>query len=455
MSESPSLRTFLKDLERERPDDVFRVEGEISLDYEITAISLLMEKRGNPVIYCNKVKGWSGRAVTNVFGTRERMAFALGVSDDKLFEKWHKGVNNPIPPKVIEGGEVREMVWTDDEVDLSVLPANRHFVGDAGRYITSGIIVAKDPESKRRNMSFHRLLVKGRNRLGTSLHSRGDLWYMSLKADKVNRPLPVSIFIGSHPAIYMAAASKLPYGYDEFGLAGALLSEPVELSRGVTVDVEAPANAEIIIEGNLLPRIREDEGPFGEYTGYMSGRSTRHVIEVTGIFMRRDAIYQDITPGNSSEHLLLGRIGKEAIVFNKVKSMYPNVRAVNWPNSGTHYHAYVSLSEPVEPGVPNQLGLLLLSLDPYLKLVIIVDDDIDVNNEGMVLWALATRVQADRDVNIVRNVFMNKLDPSSSGEGTSSKMIIDATKKGIRVEPLRIPDEVWRKVRKLVERYER
>ena len=193
-----------------------------------------------------------------------------------------------------------------------------------------------------------------------------------------------------------------------------------------TVDVEVPAEAEIVIEGELLSREHEDEGPYGEYTGYASHRSTRNILRVTAITQRAKPIYLDIISGNSSEHLLLGGMAEEAIVFNRLREMVPGVRALNYPKSGTHFHAYISLKTRAA-GEARQALMLLLGLDSYIKLAIAVDDDIDVFNEDEVMWAVATRFQAKSgDMFMVPDVLCNRVDPSADG-GVSAKLAMDAT----------------------------
>jgi 2,5-furandicarboxylate decarboxylase 1 len=189
--------------------------------------------------------------------------------------------------------------------------------------------------------------------------------------------------------------------------------------------VEVPAHAEIVLEGEILSDVHEDEGPYGEYTGYATERSTRNVLLVKAITSRAQPIYHDIIPGYSAEHLLLGRAAKEAHVYMRLKEMVPSLRALNFPKSGTHFHAYLSMQKLAE-GQPRHALMLLLGLDPYLKLVVAVDEDVNVFDEAEVLWALATRFQADTDMFMVPNVFCNRLDPSSR-EGVSAKLALDAT----------------------------
>jgi 2,5-furandicarboxylate decarboxylase 1 len=200
----------------------------------------------------------------------------------------------------------------------------------------------------------------------------------------------------------------------------------VELVHAQTIDVDVPVSAEIVLEGEVLANVNEPEGPFGEYTGYSTDRSTRNVFIVSAITLRANPIYLDVTPGFSAEHLLLGRIPKEAMVLTRLREVYPGVERVHYPRSGTHFHCYVSMAKTLE-GQPRQVGLLLLGLDPYVKFCVIVDDDIDPGNEREVMWAVATRSQAARDLSIIADGLTNQLDPSSR-DGRGDKLIIDATR---------------------------
>jgi 2,5-furandicarboxylate decarboxylase 1 len=285
--------------------------------------------------------------------------------------------------------------------------------------------VCKDPDTGTRNLSYQRLQLKGPKKFGASLHSRGHIWEHLQRCEARGRNLEVAIVIGVHPAINVAAAAKVAMEIDEFEIAGALLGQPIELVKCKTIDVEVPAQAEIVIEGEILAGQHEEEGPYGEYTGYSTFRSTKNVFVVKAITHRAAPIFHDIIPGYSMEHLLLGRAAKEAHTFMRLKEMVPGLKALNFPKSGTHFHAYMSFKKTAE-GQARHALMLLLGLDSYLKLVVAVDEDVNVFNEEEVLWAMATRFQADTDMFMVPDVFCNRLDPSSR-DGMSAKLALDAT----------------------------
>jgi 4-hydroxy-3-polyprenylbenzoate decarboxylase len=191
--------------------------------------------------------------------------------------------------------------------------------------------------------------------------------------------------------------------------------------------IEVPAYAEIALEGVILPDAKVEEGPFGEFTGYSSDRSTNNLFRVDTVMRRSDAILVDVVGGNSAEHLNLGRIPRESEMVEKLKERFPSVTAVHYPSSGTHFHAYVALKQ-MRPGEARQVMMGLLGWDPYLKTVIAVDSDVDITRDEEVLWAVATHLQPHLDVVIVDGLPGSALDPSASGVGTTSRMGLDATR---------------------------
>jgi 2,5-furandicarboxylate decarboxylase 1 len=215
-----------------------------------------------------------------------------------------------------------------------------------------------------------------------------------------------------------------------------------------------PAQAELVLEGEILADVHEDEGPYGEYTGYSTARSTRNVFVVNAITSREKPIFHDIIPGYSAEHLLLGRAAKEAHVHMRLKEMVPTLKALNFPKSGTHFHAYMSMKKLAE-GQPRHALMLLLGLDPYLKFAVAVDEDVNVFDEEEVLWAIATRFQADTDMFLVPNVFCNRLDPSSR-DGMSAKLALDATAPlDWDVERAVVPREATHRAAELLAQFQR
>jgi UbiD family decarboxylase len=401
------------------------------------------------VLLFKNVAGHDFPVVCNVFASRQRIARMAGLEERELATGWARATARRLPPVTCDQAPAQEVVLQGDEVDLRRYPIPVHFEADAGRYITGGVVVARDPDTGAGNLSFARLMLKGPASFGASLHSRGDLWNYQRRAAQQGRPLEIAAVIGAHPAVTLAAAARLPAGDDELELAGGLLGQPVPVVPAKTVDLMVPAGAEMVIEGVVEPGVETDEGPFGEFTGYASGRSTRNLVRVTAVTHRRDMLFQDVVPGASAEHLNLSKTPRAGNLFDLVKRRFPTVVDLNFPSSGTHFHGYVSMRKTME-GAPKQLMMLLFGLEMFLKLVIVVDEDIDVYDEEQVLWALATRFQADRDLFVVPAAAANMLDPSSNN-GLSAKMGLDATRPlGAAEKRLAFSEEVRERVRRIL-----
>jgi 2,5-furandicarboxylate decarboxylase 1 len=283
------------------------------------------------------------------------------------------------------------------------------------------------------------------------IHHGGELLR---QAEKKNEPLEMAVVIGHHPALAIASQNNEPLGTDDYGLAGGLLGEPLQLVPAETLSFPVPAAAEIVIEGEILPGIRKDEAPFGEYTMNYGMRRKSPVFRIKAISHRKDYIFHDIIP-SSKEHLGLWIMpSKEANLYKKIKAVFPTVKSVCLPLNGSGYHAYVCI-EKVRDGDGKNVLLTLLGSEYMLKHAIVVDDDVDIYNNDDVLWAVSTRVQADQDMFIITGARSSVLDPSSyglgslfSGEGMVTKMGIDATRPvGIDFpKKVNVPQEVWDKL---------
>ncbi len=437
------LRTYLEKVKRQLPDQIVTVSEPINHEYDVT---IRVEKAAhsplNPALFFERVIGFDEPLLVNIFGHVDRIKLALEGASCKIttrpdmYREWGALMAKNVEPVTVSTGPVKELKLKGSNVDLTKLPILRFYEQDAGRYITSGLVAARDPTNPDVvNLSYARMQLKGRAKIGTTLHSRGNLWSYFEKAKAAGKPLDIAVVIGAHPALYLAAAAKIT---GEYAVAGSLIGEPLRIVKGETVDIPVPADAEIVLEGQITLD-EEDEGPFTEYTGYLSGRSTRNVFRVDCITMRSDAIYQTIMPSNSDEHLLLSGLPKQARIYSAVSAFtpIPAVRDMSWPVSGTHYICFVSMEAAARavPGYAKQVGLLVLGLDPYLKLVVLLPEDVDVGDLGASLGAVAERcdLELGKGLEMIKGVFCHQLDPSSSREGTSSKAILDATGKLRRI----------------------
>lgn len=422
------FRAFLAHYRAQHADDVLVVAEAVSADQEITAVVDELARQGRqPLVLFEQVSGLGAQVATNVFASRERVARMLGVPLAQLHEAYQARARAGMAPQEVAGAPVAEQVQQGEQVDLRTLPLLRHFESDRAPYITNAVIVAEHPDTGAGNLSYHRSMLHSRTELATSLHSRGDLWRLLQIATERGKALPVAMVIGAHPLFMLAASARLPFGVDERQVAGGLLGAPLQVVRTPRHGLRVPAGAEIVLEGEIVPGEKVDEGPFGEFTGYSSNRSTNNLLRVHTVMRRREAMLVDVMGGNSAEHLNLARIPRESEMVEKLKQRFPGVTALHYPNSGTHFHAYVALRQ-TRDGEARQVMLGLLGWDPYLKTVIAVDADVDVTRDELVLWALATHFQPHRDLMVIDGLPGSPLDPSASGAGTTSRMGLDATR---------------------------
>jgi UbiD family decarboxylase len=424
-------RNFLADFEKTHPQDVLHIEQELNPKFEPTALILELERQGRyPVVHFHKIIGSTFPVIANTIATRERLALGIGVNAEDLPTAFAEKIKKALPPVLGENPPFMENTLMGEELDLSILPILTHFPIDAGPYITAGLVVAKDPESGADTCGYHRMQFQGKNKLSISLHSRQRLWEYHRRAEKMGKNLEAAVVLGVHPAISLGSMALVPYDQGKFARLGSLFGSPMELAQCSTIDVEVPYWAEIVIEGEILAGTRHPEGPFAEFTNYACFRSTENVFIPKAIHYRNNAWYQCITPGMYAEHNVIISVQREGDVIKALRENLPNIKAVHAPLSACGlFHCYISMKKIAE-GQGMQAILSAFAVDHNLKMVVVVDEDVDVFNEAQVLWAIATRVQADRVVMIIpqHHGMGCTLDPSSDELSRSAKMGIDATK---------------------------
>jgi UbiD family decarboxylase len=426
MGENQSLSCYLNGLEQKTPQDIMDIREPIDRDFVFMALAKELDKEEFPPLIRCQLKGYDTPVIGNVFASQRRIANMLGFKDEgTISEAWNRIEQNLIKPQIVAEGPVQEIIQTGDEIDVGVFPWMQYYPSDAGRYVSSGIVVVKDKETGVHNLSIHRMQYKSANKFGISLHSRQHLFHHYQKAEQTGEPLNVAIIIGAHPAVSLGAAAKAALDVDEYDISGSVLREPLRLVRGKTVDIEYPAEAEIVLEGYISTTEHDPEGPFGEFTGYSTSRSTNNVFIVTAVCRRAKPIYEVVAPGPSKDHLFMGHVVREAGVFQRLKERIPWVTAIAYPTSGVNFHCYVQL-EPCPAGVAKQALTLLMGSDHQLKFVVAVDEDIDIHRDEEVMWAIATRCQMQKDLFMVPGSFTISLDPSSVNN-TVDKIGIDAT----------------------------
>jgi 2,5-furandicarboxylate decarboxylase 1 len=365
----------------------------------------------------------------------------MGVAPDEVLTRFEEAALNPIPWQEVAASPAQQVVHRD--VDLgALLPLPTHNEHDSGPYITAGLLITRNPETGRQNVSIHRCQLSGANRLGLLLLPRHTHMLFEMQ-EKRGEPLPVALVIGVDPLTLLASQAIVPLDADELEIAGALQRRPLPVVKCLTGDLRVPAEAEIIIEGRLLPAVREPEGPFGEFPQYYGERAARHVMEVDAVTHRADPIFHTIV-GGGREHILLGAIPREATLLAHLRRSFPNVRDVHLPLGGVgRYHLYVQLRKRQEGEAKNViLGALAGHYD--VKHVVVVDEDVDIHDPAEVEWAVATRFQADQDLVVVSSSQGSRLDPSTR-DGVGAKMGLDATKplaaSEMRFKRIRIPGE--------------
>ena len=432
------FRDYLKTLATK--NDIVEIKDEVDPIIEIGKIQKSYD--GKKTIFFKKIKGYKIQIVSNIFNKRENIAEAIGVELKNVKDKIVRAVENPINTVVVDYGPVHEVIKTKNINPLSLLPIPKHYKKDNVRYITSGVILAKDPETGARNLSFARMKVNEGNRINIMINRNRHLMRYFLKAEKMHRPLEIAVIIGAHPALWLEGA--MPDGLvmddmDEVNIASALVGEPFELVKGKTIDLEYPANSEIVIEGKIINEVREDEGPFGDYSGiYDTPPRKNPVIQISAIAMRSDAIYHDLLP-HTIEHFYLGGIPREADLLKRAKVAVPSIKDIHLTLGGcSRFHAVVQLKKGAESEPNHAIFATLFPTESArdIKVVVVVDEDIDIYNPFDVEWAIATRVQWHKDIFVVKKM-EGLLDPSAisntsstileRNEILSSKIGIDAT----------------------------
>ncbi|RJS89168.1 UbiD family decarboxylase [Candidatus Bathyarchaeota archaeon] len=427
----PGLRGFLEDLERR--GELLRVEEELSPRFEIPAVLRALD--GGPAVLFERVEGFDSKVVGGVCATRGRICRALGIEPGAFYQRLLHAVEHPTPVEVVEDGPVKEVV---EEASLDRLPVLTHFKGDPGPYITSGILYARSPDGSVENVSFHRILILDDKRATLRIVPR-HLYRLCQEARGEVEALDVSVSLGLHPALMVAAASPAPFGVNEFEVANTLMGGGLRLVECEHVDALAPADAELVLEGRLLLDEEAPEGPFVDLTGTYDIQRPQPVVEFVGVMHRRDYLYQALLPSGSEHRLLMG-MPREARIWEYVRNIVPTVRGVNLTMGGCGWlHCVVSFKKFRE-GDPKNVLMAVFAAHPSLKHAVVVDEDIDPFDMEMVEWAIATRFRGDEDLLIIPHVRVSSLDPASDQERElGCKVGIDATR------PLSKPEEDFRR----------
>lgn len=450
------LRTFIDQVTDRFPEDYLRVSREVDPHFELTGVlRKLQDQSRYPMVMFEDVQGVEVPVLGNALANRDRLALLFDTDRDHLVEAYAERQGTLLEPERVETGPVKEVVRTGEEVDATTLARIVHSEGDAGAYISSGVVIAKDAENGAYNAGIYRTQIVGPRKFRMYPGAYSHLWHLHRAAEERGEPLDVAVVIGHYPTLHMSSQYRGPLEVDEIQVAGGLTGAPIRMAPGETIDLDVPADAEIVIEGRLLPEVREEEGPFAEFSWTLGPAAMTPVMEVTAITRRGDAIYQDVFNAHP-EHNLIGMVGREANMLAKVRAVVPSVRGVCLPFSACcRFATYISIDKKYN-GQARNAALTALGADPFVKLAIVVDEDVNPDNEAEVMWAVATRVQADRDVITIPETYVVELDPSAYALGDreepgylNAKWMIDATKPvGVEYQARSsVPREVWEDLR--------
>lgn len=437
------LRAFIERLEQE--GELRRVPVPVHWRYELGGWARLAYDQSppGPALLFEAIRGYSSgfRVLVGALATPKRVALALELPPTldrhSLVEAILYRCTTPLPPRLVEQGPVKEHCRIGEAARLTDFPAPWWYPRDGGRYIgTWHVIVSKDPRTGVRNVGTYRVQILDDHHAAVGFLPATHLGIHFAEAEARGEPLEVAIVIGADEAVVMAGGVGFPLGTDEYGMAGALRGGSLELIRCETVDLEVPANAEIVLEGRLLPRERRPEGPFGEHTGYHAGGvRMRPVFQLSAASFRNRPILRASLAGKPvTEEHLLGDLALSAVGVRFFETAgIPGVLSIHCPPAGSSYLATIIRIHPQYVGHARDVGRLWLSspLAAVTKLVVVVDEDIDPTDFGQVWWALTTRVQPDRDLEVLPFGRASRSDPSvprDRGEYTS-RLLIDATRK--------------------------
>jgi 2,5-furandicarboxylate decarboxylase 1 len=409
------FRSFLEHLDKS--GELTRIKKEVSTEYDMAGI---VEALGEKPVFFEKPKESNIPVVAGLLASKEIIARALNLKKEHLLHNLSSAIENPLPPQVMEKGECQEII--EKEVDLTKLPIMRFTEKDGGKYIASAVAIVRDPELGR-NMSFHRLMLIGKNRfVARIVEERGT----DTALKKSGGELDIAMCIGNSTAVLLSAATSLPKGIDELGMANAL--ERTELVKCKTIDVEVPKDCEIVLEGRITKETAP-EGPFLDTTGTIDKIRQQPVIEIKCITHRENPIYQTLLPGRHEHQFLMG-MPKEPTIFNEVNKVCECRDVYITPGGCSWLHAVVQIKKQNSDDGKKAIAAAFEG-HKSLKHCVIVDDDINIYDSNDVEWAIATRFQADKNAVILPNQRGSSLDPSGDlTEGRKArtcKMGLDAT----------------------------
>ena len=451
------LRSFLQHLSRHR--QLLEIDAPVDPVLESTTLSLRALREGGPALLMNKAVGSPHAMLGNLFGHRRRIELAIGdrplASLHELGQllaslkepRWPSSLREAlhswpelaqlahVAPRQVDDAAFREQVYEGDQVDLGRLPIQHCWPEDAGRLITFGLVITRGVHQRRQNLAIYRQQVIGRNRviMRWLAHRGGAQDYASWQQAWPDRPFPVLVAIGADPATMLAAVAPVPDTLSEYEFAGLLRGARSRVWRSQATGLDAPAGAEILLEGVIHPGDTALEGPFGDHTGYYNAQGTFPVLTVERMYLRHDAIYHGSYMGRSphDEPSVLS-MALNDIFVPILQKVFPEIVDFYLPPEACSYRVAVVSIRKQYPGHARRIMMGIWSYlrqFTYTKFVIVTDEDIDVRDWGQVLWALSTRVDPVRDSVLIDKTPIDYLDFSSPTPNLGSKHGLDATNK--------------------------
>lgn len=385
------MQNFLKTIK----DDFnfIEISDEVSTNLEAAGI---LRKYPRDVILLENIKESDIKVIAGICNTREKIAKALNTDVVGITKKIMDATKNPVP--IHDQRSVQDIFHISEQPNLNKLPILTHYQRDGGPYITSGVIVAKDPDTGVRNASIHRMLLLGKDRLTARIVPR-HLYTYHKRAEELDEPLELAIAIGMHPATLLATTISVPINVDELEVANNFHQGGMNLVKCENVDIEVP-ECEILLEGRMLPHERAEEGPFVDLTDTYDVVRQEPIIELDKMHYKEDSIYHAIMPAGF-EHKLLQGLPQEPRIFNAVQNTVPTVKNVALTEGGCCWlHAVISIQKQTQGDAKNVM-MAALAAHPSLKHCVVVDEDINLFDAEDVEYAIATRVRGDEDILIV------------------------------------------------------
>ncbi len=450
------LRDFIQALEQD--GELVRVDKKVDPNLEITEISDRTLRTGGPALLFEKAGDSDIPLLANLFGTEQRVARALGELETTALRevgkllaflkepeppKGFKEALSTLPiyrkildmsPKVVKKPVCQQIVYKADEVDLSMLPIQTCWPGDAGPLITWGLVTTRGPYKDRQNMGIYRQQVIAKNKviMRWLSHRGGALDYQEWLQQKPEEPFPVTVTLGCDPATILAAVTPIPDNLSEYAFAGLLRGSKTELAKSILSDLQIPARAEIVLEGFIYPGEQAQEGPFGDHTGYYNEVDSFPVFTIETISTRENPIYHSTYTGRPPDEPAILGLALNEVFIPILQKQFPEIIDFYLPPEGCSYRMAIVSMKKQYPGHAKRVMMGVWSFlrqFMYTKFVIVVDDDVDTRNWQDVIWAISTRVDPARDITLVENTPIDYLDFASPVSGLGSKMGLDATNK--------------------------